>query len=346
MKGRKPHPPQGRDNPKRLDKMRRSTQKHSPARARHRTAGNDVMVDYKWQTMVLLLLVCPMVARGMGADYVLALSDTLHDQPVKRLDAGSKCTVKTSGLSEGKICEVEGKTHFIKAVPLVHAKHTASTATKNPVKVSYEEFNRQFVQKNIGGRVPSARFFKESAKSGIDKHLIGSEMIEGLQFSQSDQLTDKELGPKGVARLAVAATFIKDLHNNNWGYNKDGLILIDVDSVHRPPKTIEEFINVAQFGLTPYASLPLSLFNVRQMKGIYEEMRQKPLPKFHEEFHLTKKLYTELLDLYIQACQATIDTVKQANPSLKSNQPTREINDALSFTIAHFYLQNHKTNKP
>ena len=346
MKGRKPHPPQGRDNPKRLDKMRRSTQKHAPASARHRPIANDVMVDHKWQAMILLLLVCPMVARGMGTSSVLALSDTLHDQPVRRLDAGTKCTVKTSGISEGKICEIEGKTHFIKTVPIVRATREKRSATEKPSMVSYEEFNRQFVKENIGGKVPNAKFFKETTEHGIDKHFIGSEMIEGLQFSDSGKLTDKELGPKGVARLAVAATFIQDLHNNNWGYNKDGLILIDVDSVHNPPKSLEEFINVAQFGLTPYASLPLSLFNVRQMKGLYENMRQRPLPKYHNEFYLSKKLYKEVLDLYIQACQAKIDAIKQAKPTLKSNQPTREINDVLSAAIGHFHLQNRKTNKP
>ena len=369
---RKPNPPQARDKPKQSENIRRSAEKNplekdlyrSPGKRemeralrlsamkqekaeerRNATQGN-IIVNHRWKLLALLLLICPLVARQIGIGQAVRLADTLHDQAVMTLEAGTKCTSNKEGVSHGKICDVEGTTHFLKPVPII--KSSNETGKQEPI--SFEEFMRQFVQNNIGAKVPKARFFKETTMK-VDKHFIGSEMIEGLKFANDNILTDKELGPQGVARLAVATTFIQDLHNKNWGYTKDGLILIDVDSAHNPPKTIKHYIDIAVAGLNPkewapYASFPLSVFNVRQMKDIYKKMLQTPLPKYHREFHLTKELYTEVLNLYINACQATIDYIRHARPTLKSNVPNADINNVLRTTIETLYLKNRQTNKP
>lgn len=187
------------------------------------------------------------------------------------------------------------------------------------------------MQQHIGVPAPETKFFKQKHE-GIDYIYIGGKDVKDLKHAGViayllDQCPD-EIGENGVAQLAVANTFIRDINRMNWGYNDDGLVLIDVDNANRlyeQPQNLSEYIDIAISGIRHY-SYGLSLNNLVKMIEIYKNMRNKPLPKFHQEAGLNKELYDEVITVYIATCKETYTQIKNKFPTMPANQRTMQIN--------------------
>ncbi len=303
---------------------RRAQQNKRSDRYRPKPTKPVTADELTWGGVLLLLIVCPAVAAETRVLDFVVPEMRIHNQPVARLPANAACQKKGEGISAGKVCEVKGKTYFLKSFPLYSTKPAAGDKSSTRTIVAQEEFNRQWMKK-AGIRVPKTQFFKQLEKSGAHKLYIGTEKIPGIQFANDQPVSDKELGAKGVAKLAVASTLIADLHDRNYGWNADGLILIDTDGAEIIPESIAKQIDIAEYAFQNNVP-PLSLYDLRQMVKIYEEMLAAGLPEFHEQFGLTHERYNEILNIFIKTCQQTLESVRRRNPHLSSSQPYFAIN--------------------
>jgi hypothetical protein len=317
-------PVQGRHLPQMAADKRRAQQNKRSDRYRPKPVAPVTADELTWGALLLLLIVCPAVAAETRVLDFVVPEMRIHNQPVARLPANAACKLKAEGISQGKICDVKGQTYFLKSFPIFSTKPVPGDKTSKRTIVVQEEFNRQLMRK-AGVRVPQTQFFKQVENSGQRKLYIGTEKIAGIQFADGKQVSDKELGPKGVAKLAVASTLIADLHDQNYGWDANGLVLIDTDGVNTVPGSIDIQIGIAEYAIENTVP-PLSLYDLRQMVKIYEKMRAAGLPEFHEEFGLTNERYAELLNIYIKTCQQTLAAVHRLYPNFSSSQPHFGVN--------------------
>lgn len=278
-----------------------------------------------WQVIFLLLVIFPLLVQGIKAPDLHKNTIRLDDDQVPLLPADAVCQMKTVGISNGMICDIAGTTYYMKSVPKVVFDSNVVSSNGAAALLSYEEFNRQFVQNNIGARMPSATFFKTRRMMFFKNYYIATEKVEDLKFVDSKVNQDMKLGFRGVAKHAVATMFIHDVHLRNFGYDKDGLIIIDADSANIIPKSIEDYLDRAILGIKEY-SLLLSVHHLRQMISIFEEMQKIPLPAYHDKFGLSHADYLKILETYVGLFKQVIDFLKLNRPDLKASQPDYYIN--------------------
>ena len=264
---------------------------------------------------------------------------TFHDQSIDFFSVESDCRSDVyRSYDKRQVCNLKGTTYFLKKLDvLARAKDEKSAKPGKPGLISHEEFNRQFVEKNIGALVPRSAFFAQPMMLKQPKFYIGSEIIEGLRHTVSDEEALKKLGNENFARLTVASMFIEDLHAGNWGYTDNGLYLVDVDADDNIPKDINDYIFVAHKSLLVEGK-KLSIDNIVDIKNILEHMKLKPLPKFHESFNLTNEVYLQLLNIFTRSCEEVIGKLRTLYPTLKSDALDRKVNFHLSEKIFNYYL--------
>lgn len=281
-----------------------------------------------WYVIFLLLMIFPLLVQSQGLPDLNKNSIKLDVDRLPWLPSDAACTLKSEGISPGMICDLEGTTYFMKELAEFVIDNDMGKPNSPAAILVYEEFNRHFLSSNVGIRVPSSTFFKAKENENKIKCYIATEKIDDLKFVDTRISQDKKLGFQGVARHAVATMFIDDLHGKNFGYDTNGLIIIDVDSRNRIPHSIELYMSRAITGLEKYSML-LSIYHVRQMIRIFEKMRDIPLPAYHDEFDLSHTNYLRLLDTYIVLCKQTIDYFKTNHKELKADAPDWRINDFL-----------------
>lgn len=213
------------------------------------------------------------------------------------------CSVNKIGSSPGKRkCKLDGELYYLKPVK----NHRASR----------EEFNRRFAREMFGIKAPMTRFFRAN-----DVIYISSQALDGFKPACSaDPHTNpinaseisiayKRIGLQGVALLTLARIFFYDLIYNcrNWGYDNEGLVLIDIEE---SPLIYSEYLMRAFFGITD-ARMQYSLRQISAMGNILREMSQRPLPAYHNQNGLSYPLYIAVINSFLNACIATIDTAKQ-----------------------------------
>lgn len=245
--------------------------------------------------------------------------ESVHDLPLEELPLSSHCWKKSDGISMGKICEVDGSTYYLKELPpLTYSMQERSARAGQPGLVSYEAFNRDFAKNNIGTIAPSSRFFKEAHYTGATKLYIASKKIENLTLGFFRGTIDSQFHsePHNNALYTVARTFFWDLHEENYGYSNNKLVLIDVDSVNQIPLKLTDYLRMGMLGVK-WSEYLLDLQDIKEMKLIYARMQLKPLPKFHDDFHLTNDMYQEILRIYIKACDDTILSAPTLNEGKK-----------------------------
>lgn len=303
-----------------LDRHRRAQANKRSERYRPKPMFRVSANGTTWIGLLMLLIVVPaVVAETRVLDFV-APEIKFHNLPVARLSANAACKVKGQGINAGKVCDVAGTTFFLKKFPIHAVKPTDSAKAAAPIPAAkstkrkvivQEEFNRHLLKK-VGVKVPQTHFFKQLENTGKHHFYIGTEKIDGIKFGDRLTVSDKELGVNGVAKLAVAGTLIADLHEENYGWNEDGLIVIDADGADMIFHTIDKFVDVAEYAMK-YTIPPLSLQHLEQMVKIYEKLLRAGLPEFHEELFLTKEKYFELLNIYMETCQQTIKMIQQSH---------------------------------
>ncbi len=252
-------------------------------------------------------------------------STQIHNEPVTDIMPNASCRFKLTGITSGKICRFGQETYYLKVLPCLHQENTSQL-------ISYEAYNRQFSSKNINVSAPITRFFKDSKN-----FYIGSKKIENFLEVVPKQIQTK-LTTTEIAKLIVAGTFIRDLvsHTGNWGYGKEGLVLIDVDSYHNIPKTTNDYLDLSIESLKNLNFHILSFDVLKEMKQLYTQMQDKILPEFYQDFGQNRETYLEVLNIYIDCCEKTIKKIEQPSQkitSLKFHKPrpytNREIQGSL-----------------
>lgn len=255
--------------------------------------------------------------------------------PVKDITGlTTSCRSKPSGYTPGKVCKIHNKTYFLKK---------EGFEGDDPL---FSKYNFLFAKNNIGITVPKAKIFYEY---NYDYYLATKEVrdfmparvlklhdasirtdlgIEDDEEIHKPKLVEK-IGKQGVAKLAVAETFFADFNPGNWGYDKNGLVLVDLD---KGPKLWYQYFTSARCDETSnlFRRVLLSIDDVIEMQKIYRTMLTKPVPKLHASVDMHEDMYKALLDVYIESCQHIIDTYKnKRSPSFPY-----EINHELKKVIA------------
>lgn len=310
----------GRQLPKMLAEVRLRQSRNQPGPSRYRPSPRIEVDGVTWHALLLLLIVCPAVVAQTGVFNHLT-SRSVHDYPLEDLPPTASCWNKREGISTGKICQIDADTYYLKALQEMPSMQERNAEQGKPGLVTYEEFNRQFVRKNIGARAPETRFFREAVGYNHEKLYLAGKKVDGLNFVSRWNSQEHQ----DVARYAVAATFINDLHSANYGYQDDALVLIDVDSVNRLPGGVLDYLNIALESFDLRVD-NMSLQNFIEMKEIYEKMRRTPLPKFHDDFKLTNEVYQDVLRIYINACDDAIVHGGKFKSALGANRPLQGLN--------------------
>ncbi|MHB1946505.1 MAG: hypothetical protein ACYCQI_00140 [Gammaproteobacteria bacterium] len=256
----------------------------------------------------------------------------IHDLPVENFTHREfSCIKKVDGISRGKICEKNGIIYFMKNIDV----------TENTQGL-LEVFNREFVKNNIGAKTPNSNIFYDEltkqyhiASKKIDDFRPAKDFYAALQTHQDNPHAN--LARRDVAKLAVAMTFIDDLHDENWGVDKNGIVIVDVDSVGQNFQNLDNYhvlASLLKFNLNASGFYDISLSNILQMLDIYKDMLEKPLPRSHDICQLSHDEYRTLLKLYIKACEEAITKIKLKFPHLglhdSSVSVLRELNVAFN----------------
>jgi len=270
--------------------------------------------------------------------------------------------IPNPNLHTQKICEIHGNTYYMKA------------ANEDSLK---EMFGRKFARDNLKIRAPNSELLYEAGgiaytafgiPTSADFYLA-SKKIPGFEtaYSKSPSLKHlfhwsplknylgllrahitKNIGERGIAQLAVAKTFYGDLHGRNWGYDKRGLVLIDVDTM---PTDLSGFFDLALTMTSMFREgLPceLSLNNIKEMRRIYLPMLERKIPKMPTgEEMMTPELYVSVVSAYIEACENAIQNALKI-PVSNHTEPSSEMNALLyaSFKLVSEKYENNAAPIP
>ena len=280
--------------------------------------------------------------------------------PVKnRTSDITSCKKKNAGSSPGKICMIGNVEHFLKAVEednsqllglynLAFVKHNLGITVPNACLI-YEE-NGQYYSFASKSQVAASVYlasekinnFKEINK--LEKEYFDTcyrpKLVEKISLALfvREKLINK-IGESGLAKIAVAGTFFDDLISNsgNWGYNDQGLVIIDVD---HSPGSLAEYLKHAAY-VSGDAYFDFSLNTISMMKDLYKEMLTRSPPILHDTTNMSDEFYQLLVQLYVKACDLAILTIETKYPALQANEVSHTINNILSesfFEARDIYL--------
>jgi hypothetical protein len=177
----------------------------------------------------------------------------------------------------------------------------------------YETINMQEISKKVKRSLKKDRSLASDIPTLIDIH-IRNELV-------------KKIGEDGIAKLAVAGSFIQDLINNNgnWGYDANGLVIIDADtSAHN----VDGFFETAKAlpGELLKNKIALSISDVEKMVSLYDAMLESPPPALHTDVNILKDDYDLLIRAYKNACQEVIAHLRQQSPVIPEKMPNKIVN--------------------
>lgn len=286
------------------------------------------------------------------------------------------CNQKTNGVSAGKICVIKDKKYLLKVCEEGEGDRYSN--------ILLGMHNLYFVQENIGIDVPriklvhekNGRYISSSGDVMKAEKYLASEFIENFtgfksiitqctrsviklnhrKGSTPDELQIKrairekvveQIGEAGIAKLAVAGTFVQDLVMNegNWGGANGKLVVIDAD---HSPQSIEEYLTEAM-KMPGNINLDFSVQTLEHMAATYNQMLYKRPILFHPKVDFTVENYEFLVSRFLTACTQAIDKIKAIHPHLPSDKPSKLVNGALSNTLrAQFldYTQAERISPP
>lgn len=267
------------------------------------------------------------------------------------------CDVKRHGVTAGKICELKGKSHLMKAWESTEGNVDRFS------NILLGMHNLLFAKENIGVKTPNLSLIHEPGGSYISsdgkmvsaEKYLASEFLE--DFTNFDDLTRQttrsmmkasrskapvnrkhiqckireqviaEIGEHGLAKLAVSGTFIQDLVGNggNWGIAKKELIIIDAD--HSPDSVEDHLIETVK--MPSNIGIAFSIKTIEEMEKIYTGMKHKNPISFHLDVDFSMDEYQFLLDEYIRGCREALSTIKTTYNTLPDTYATSKINTVL-----------------
>ena len=280
------------------------------------------------------------------------------------------CTKKKHGVSAGKICDIDSVRHYLKVVETEDKYADRKTNSllgiynlallKNSLDVTvpevyivFEENGTYFLQDKT--EVPAVFYV---ASKEVDSFTTASDLLKKMHrellvqqqknphstpnlASIKRQLIVSKIGESGIAKLAVAGTFVQDLISNdgNWGYNAQGLVIIDVDN---SLSSLDEYLAEAA-RVHRNIELDFSINTIKMMQQYYAIMLQRSLPVIHPSVDINGIFYQTLIHLYLRACNNALLKIKKQYPELAVELPTKEVNNLLteSFIEAMIYARHN-----
>jgi hypothetical protein len=297
--------------------------------------------------------------------YVPIRGDFPHVYGIHMADFNFTCSEKTIGYNDGMICKLDNSTYHMKLA-----------VTHEIIRLP--EISNLQLAASIGAIVPSVGYFLHN-NSNI---YIASKKIDDITFAKDfykdylkeltqpggyvrraqtqeefTSLIREKMTDDAISQLTVLKGFIDDLTNvENWGFNSNGqLIIIDADkspqSVNdyfdRSTKSIDISLEVLEHKKKfKYMTVNLSLKNILQMKKIFVDMYDNPLPAMRSNYYAeARKLldtnYQALLQAYIYACNKIIDDLVGSQENGGLHIPSGQINNILAKRILEISQQNY-----
>lgn len=283
----------------------------------------------------------------------------------------SDCQKKSNGVSAGKVCLIKDKKHLLKAC----GNELGITDKYSNTLLGMH--NLFFIKENMGVNIPNVRLVYEKNGQYISsdgqavkaENYLASEFVEGFtsfkdissrhtrMMRKSHHLRKVDLndaiiqagirekivgqmGEVGLAKLAVAGTFIQDLvmNDGNWGVANNKLVIIDAD---HSPQSLEEYLMEAA-KMPVNINLDFSIQTLEHMISTYNQMLHKMPIAFHPKVDFTLENYRFLMGQYLIACNKTLDQIKTTQPGLPRDKPSKEINQALSDALRKQLLEYTK----
>ncbi|MFZ2314228.1 MAG: hypothetical protein WAW86_01040 [Gammaproteobacteria bacterium] len=261
----------------------------------------------------------------------------------------SYCHAPYATLNSPEICHIQPIDPSLTSGTYVLKEHFPNSLYRtNALEV---KFNQEFVQCNLGIQHANNKIF-----SIDDKFYSGSKFISEFQSLDSyldplDRLPNKkahasimaryDFGDDTICQLAVAYTFIDELHRNNVGFNENGLVIIDSDSQIQTKNAV----TYAQLNAQSAYKFPfyLSGNDFLRMKEMYIKMQSIPLPEDPTNVGISSEVYQTLLTNSINMCDRIYKKLIEAK--IDMDTPNKNINFRWSKELANIYAAEKQSLK-
>jgi hypothetical protein len=257
------------------------------------------------------------------------------------------CTKKARGVTDGRVCYVQNAKYLLKNTCGKSQDHSDRNIN-NPLRGIY---NFKLLREVIGITVPEVSIVYEKIHSDSRLYFASKFMDDFTtirEFKCKERKKYKKyndgpgeasfsafyrkalsakIGEDGIEKLMVAVTLVSDLDNqDNWGYNADGLVVIDADVGAKLTKngTLEHYYTWAARSIKNL-DIDLSPDNIANIIKIYQRMIKNKLPAVHAEVDLSLENYHQLLNSYISAFENTLLAFQRSDPM----RPNAAVNVAL-----------------
>lgn len=292
-----------------------------------------------------------------GSAYANATVSLPTNAPLIRLDSPlTTCTVKSDGVSAGKLCTINNNLFVLKALEQPKELHVSPNMLQGFQNLNYLKKSGISVPENIfiyepSGTVdhsgktikaeyylgskfekdftPASKISKQIRSNYLKDQRKGFTILSESEYTRETYLS-KISGEKGLAQLAVCGTIFYDITNNggNWGFANDRLMIIDADL---SPKNAGEYHTLAggmPVNLSSEFKLYFSIEALTEMQAIYKDMLTiHQSNQFSEEIAIEYDTYGEILNNYVDIITKAIKKFKN---DFKYSEPTIEINQYLS----------------
>ncbi|KTD53856.1 hypothetical protein Lsan_3520 [Legionella santicrucis] len=242
--------------PQQLSLQRKQQEFFSKKTKRKVLEDDSQSCQWNYSTIILFTILAPYLVRSLVPVLMNSIHTkrqqhpllpkkqaTIHDKPMIDITENMNCGPKKEGVIQGKICHFNNTRFFLKKLSAHYSWQEASAAPNQPGLISYEKFNQNFGINNLKLQTPNDQFFREN--NGTHENFYSGHAEIDFKYMEENKNDLKNIPKKEVAKLMVASTFIQDLHQKNWGYNKDGIVLIDVDSANRVPNGFSDYLHAA-----------------------------------------------------------------------------------------------------
>lgn len=291
------------------------------------------------------------------------MSHALTIQPVTGMIRD--CKQKTNGVSAGKLCLIKDRKYLLKVceegerdrysnillgmhnlyfvrenigidiprIKLVHEKNGRYVSSSGDVMKAEKYLASEFIENFTGFK----SIITQCTRSVIKlNHRKGSTPDEWQIRRAIREKVVEQIGEAGIAKLAVAGTFVQDLVMNegNWGVANGKLVVIDAD---HSPQSVEEYLTEAM-KMPGNINLDFSIQTLEHMAATYSQMLHKRPIKFHPKVDFTVENYEFLVSRFLTACTQAIDKIKAMHPHLPSGKPSKLVNGVLSNTLRAQFL--------
>lgn len=293
---------------------------------------------------------------------------SLYNLSIKELN---KSDIKDCGnygyFTAVKTCSISGEKFDMWAIK---EKGFFSGDHIHTINVKLREFNRLLMGK-IGIMQPEREIFHEPKgyykssffNAGVEKKYQAElyySVKNARDFVSFDQLTKtispkenackvaaksmrEKIGETGIAKLAVASTFMHDVieRNKAWGYSDKGLMILGSDY---SPNSIESY-SMGPGGIEPgYYSHILYMPDLFNRNHIYFSMDTlKHMEDFYSQLssleppHISANLFHSIRQACEKACHEAI-LEAQTKYTLKPHEPIQHVNDLLRDKLKHQLL--------